>query len=128
MTAKEVVLGYWQAMQSNDFSQVAKWLADDFECHWQQSNERIVGRENFIAVNRAYPSQGLWQFVLKRLVVEGDTVVTEVNVTDGKTLAKAITFHYVIKGFISRQVEYWVDDYAAPEWRKQWVERLNNYE
>lgn len=125
MTAKSVVLNYWQAMRSNDFAKAAKWLADDFECHWQQSNERIVGRDNFIAINTAYPSHGEWQFTLNRIVCEGNAVVTEVDVTDGKILAKAITFHTVVNGLIKRQIEYWVDDYDAPEWRKSWVEALH---
>lgn len=124
MDAKSVVLAYWQAMRSNDFSQAAEWLSDDFECHWQQSNERIVGRENFIAINTAYPSTGLWQFTLNRIVCEGGHVVTDVDISDGEIHAKAITFHHVDNGKIHRQIEYWVDNYPAPDWRATWVEEL----
>lgn len=128
MEAKATVLAYWQAMQSNNFTKAAEWLSEDFECHWQQSNERIVGRENFIAVNTAYPSAGRWQFTVNRLVSEGDCVVTDVDITDGETVAKAITFHHVKNGSIYRQIEYWIDNYDAPDWRNQWVEKLNNNE
>lgn len=34
MSPKEVVLAYWQAMQSNDFAKASEWLNPDFECYW----------------------------------------------------------------------------------------------
>ncbi len=35
--------------------------------------------------------------------------------------AKAITFHTVENELITRQTEYWPENYEAPEWRRQWV-------
>ncbi|TCO04209.1 hypothetical protein EDB51_102141 [Vibrio crassostreae] len=31
MTPKQVVLGYWDAMRTNDFAKAAEWLAEDFQ-------------------------------------------------------------------------------------------------
>jgi hypothetical protein len=50
-------------------------------------------------------------------------VVSEVSVTDGKIVGRAITFSEVRDGFIRHQLEYWPDFFAAPEWRADWVER-----
>ncbi len=125
MDAKAVVIAYWQAMQSNDFYHASEWLSEDFTCDWPQSAERIKGRENFAAINSAYPANGRWQFEVKTIVAEGTQVVTNVAVTDGVVRANAITFHIVKDGLIHRQTEYWPDDYPAPEWRSAWVETLN---
>ncbi|GAM66862.1 hypothetical protein JCM19236_3192 [Vibrio sp. JCM 19236] len=57
MSPKEVVLAYWQAMQSNDFAKASEWLSPDFECYWPQSKELILGRDKFIALNSSYPAK-----------------------------------------------------------------------
>ncbi|UXI04616.1 nuclear transport factor 2 family protein [Photobacterium sp. TY1-4] len=121
MTPKEVVIAYWESMQSNDFAKASEWLAEDFECFWPQSSELIVGRENFAAINSYYPADGEWVFTINAAVAEHDTVVTDVSVTDGVRQDRVITFHTVKDGFIRKQAEFWPDDYPAPEWRKQWV-------
>ncbi|ASP38349.1 polyketide cyclase [Bacterioplanes sanyensis] len=126
MTVKEVVLAYWQSMQTNDYTNAADWLSDDFECHWPQSQEVICGKANFIALNSAYPSEGVWQFEIERLVAEGQQVVTDVRVSDGVRHDRAVTFHTVIDGVIHRQVEYWPDSYDAPAWRAQWVQNRSD--
>ena len=125
MTAKDVVLQFWQAMRGNDFDAAAQWLAEDFENYAPQSSEVIVGRANFAAVNANYPAAGRWQFDVNTIVAEGDQVVTDVAITDGVVAARAITFHTVVDGLISRQTEFWPDDYAAPAWRAAWV-RIDN--
>ncbi len=125
LTPKQVVANYWNAMAENDFYAVAKqWLSDDFECIWPQSNERISGRENFSAINSEYPSNGDWLFTIHTLVEEGTQVVSDVTITDGTVVAKAITFHTVFNGKITKQTEYWPDDYEAPEWRRSWVQKI----
>ncbi len=122
---KDIVIGYWNAMNTNDFTEAAEYLSMDFRCYWFQSNELIIGRENFIALNTAYPSAGLWEFSIDHIIAEGEQVSTNVTVTDGTTQARAITFHTIKDGLINKQIEYWVDNYNAPEWRKQWVRKIN---
>lgn len=121
MNEKEVVLAYWQEMETNDFRKASKFLAESFECHWPQSSEIIIGRENFVAINEKYPSNGKWKFQIQSIVHEGCNVVSDVKVTDGQVKARAITFHTIDNGLISKQVEFWPDDYPAPSWREQWV-------
>lgn len=124
MNSKQVVLAFWKAMQSNDFVAASKWLTEDFQGHWPQSSEVIMGRENFAAVNTAYPAKGRWSFVINSIVCEGEEVVTDVSITDGDIKARAITFSTVQSGLICKQVEFWPDDYEAPKWRSQWVKHL----
>lgn len=121
MTPKEIVLAFWEAMKTNDFAHAAEWLSADFDGHWPQSGEHILGPAHFAAVNTAYPANGRWTFELHQIVAEGAEVVTDVSVTDGTLHARAITFHTVRDGKISAQREFWPDPFPAPEWRAQWV-------
>ncbi|MCY1126594.1 nuclear transport factor 2 family protein [Frigidibacter sp. RF13] len=123
MEARATVLAYWDAMRTNDFAAAARWLAEDVVIDWPQSRERVNGRANFAALNHAYPTSGRWTFTLNRIVAEGAEVVTDVTVSDGTVIARAVTFHEVADGLIRQQTEYWPDDYPAPAWRRQWVER-----
>ncbi len=119
-----VVTAFWEAMQINDFSAAARLLAPDFTLEWPQSGERIRGPANFAAINTHYPSAGRWQFTVQRMIAQGSDVVTDVTVTDGVIVARAITFSTVRAGLITRQVEYWPDPFEAPAWRAAWVERM----
>lgn len=117
----DVVRAYWQAMATNDFTDAALWLDENVRIYWPQSSEVIEGRADFAAVNQAYPCQGLWRFDVVRLIAQGDEVVTETIVRDDRMTARAITFHRVTDGQIVEQIEYWPDDYPAPDWRAGWV-------
>jgi limonene-1,2-epoxide hydrolase len=122
MDPRQVVEAFWSAMQTNDFHAAARFLHDDYVLEWPQSGERVRGRENFAALNTAYPAEGIWQFRINRIVAEEDQVVTDVTVTDGSRTDRAITFSTIRDGRIWRQVEYWPEAFDAPGWRAQWVE------
>ncbi|ASG01579.1 nuclear transport factor 2 family protein [Shewanella baltica] len=121
MGSKEVVLNFWDAMKSNDFAKASELLSSDFEGYWPQSSELTIGRDNFTAINEFYPANGKWLFEINSIVCEGTKVVTDVSITDGVQKARAITFHTVENGFICKQIEFWPDDFPAPEWRSKWV-------
>jgi hypothetical protein len=121
LTAKEVVEAFWNAMRTNEFELAASWLSEDFEGYWPQSNELTLGRENFISINTAYPAKGKWTFHQNSIVAENNRVVTDVSISDGTLKVRAITFHTVKAGKICHQIEFWPDEYPAPEWRRQWV-------
>ncbi|MEZ8411128.1 nuclear transport factor 2 family protein [Vibrio splendidus] len=126
MTPKQVVLGFWDAMRSNDFAKASEWLAADFEGYWPQSAELTVGRDNFTAINSEYPANGVWEFTLNSIVCEGDTVVTDVSVTESVLNDRVITFHTVVDGLIQKQTEFWPDPFEAPAWRSQWVQVVSS--
>ncbi len=119
--AQNVVRGFWKAMASNDFSAASRCLTDDFRLQWPQSDEMIEGREAFAGLNAAYPASGPWTFELRRIVGDGDQIVTEVGVSDGSVRATALTFHTVRGDLIAFQREFWPDPFEAPQWRRAWV-------
>ena len=121
--SKDVVTQFWAMMQRNDFAAAGEMLHDAYVLEWPQSGERIRGRSNFVAVNTHYPAAGPWHFTLHRLLADDNEVVTDVTVTDGVTVGRAITFSTVKDGRILQQIEYWPDPYDAPAWRSQWIER-----
>lgn len=121
MTPKSIVLQYWQTMNTNDFAAASELLAEEFTCYWPQSSELISGRRAFEHINSHYPASGKWQFTLNSILSEGNKVVTDVTVTDGSTVGRALTFHTVENRKINKQVEYWPDPFAPPVWRKAWV-------
>lgn len=120
-SAQGVVRGFWRAMATNDFTAASLCLTEDFRLQWPQSDEMIEGRKNFAAVNTAYPANGPWTFDLRRIVGEGDQIVTEVGISDGVLRATALTFHTVRGDLIALQREFWPDPFDAPLWRAQWV-------
>ena len=122
MTEKNIVLNFWNVMASNDFYAAAECLSPDCEVIWPLTKEVIRGRKNFAELNSAYPAEGKWTFAIESIVGEGDQVVTDVIVSDGVRSDRVITFHSIRDGLICKQVEYWPEDYAAADWRTQWVE------
>lgn len=122
---RDTVLRLWRHFDAGHFDAAVELLDDEFVCEWPQSRERIRGRENCIAVNAHYP--GRWRIAVKRLVVSGDAVATEVFMTneeDPAQHATAVSFFELRDGRILRQIDYWPEPYDAPAWRAQWVERM----
>ena len=120
---KQVVERFWVAMQTNDFKAAGEFLHDDYMLEWPQSGERIRGRENFVAINANYPAHGRWEFKIQRILAEGDQVVSDVGVTDGTIVGRAITFSTIRDGKIIDQIEFWPDPFEPPAWRREWVEK-----
>jgi len=122
--SKQIVERFWAAMQTNDFKAVGEFLHDDFILEWPQSGERIRGRTNFVAINEHYPAHGRWEFTIHRIIAEGDEVVSDVGVTDGALIGRAITFSTIRDGKILHQTEFWPDPYEPAAWRAGWVEKI----
>ena len=123
-TELDTVRRFWELMAGNDFDAVGAVLSDDFVVDWPQSNERIRGRANFARMNAAYPAHGRWTFEVHRLFGQGADVVTDVGVTDGVQVARAISFFTVVDGRVARLVEFWPDPFAAPANRAHLVEAI----
>ena len=122
-TNRRVVVQLWQQFDAGNFD-VGALLHDDFVCEWPQSRERIVGRENYIAVNAHYPRRV--RIEIQWAVAEGNVVVTEIvarDVADPTLIDRAVSFFELRDGKIAHLTEYWPDPYEAPAWRSQWVER-----
>ena len=126
MNEKRIVEEFWGTMETNDFYAAAQLLHDDYILEWPQSGECIRGRDNFAALNTAYPAAETWHFKINQIVAEDASVVTDVSVTDGRRTDRAITFSTIRDGKIWKQVEFWPEPFEAPTWRAQWVEKIQS--
>jgi ketosteroid isomerase-like protein len=122
--AVELVREFYGRMNTNDFHSAGRMLADEYILEWPQSQERIRGRDNFVAMNEEYPAHGRWLFTINKIVGNETEAASDVSVTDGVLKARVITFTTVREGRIVKQVEYWPDNYEAPGNRKLLVEMM----
>lgn len=117
-----LVQDLWRYFHERKWEQSKQLLHEDFVAEWPQSRERFRGRDNFLAMNQAYP--GTFEIVVKRLSSSGERVISEVQITPAEgTALFAISFFDVLDGKLHRATEYWADCYDAPAWRARWVER-----
>ncbi|SED48532.1 Ketosteroid isomerase-related protein [Streptomyces sp. 2131.1] len=125
MEPSKVIETLWARIQGRDWAGVAELVAEDAVVEWPVSLERIVGRDNFVAVNREYPEG--WSIRVLKVVAQGDEVVSEVEVPhDGLGLFRAASFWTVRDGRVVRGTEYWTGVGAdpRPEWRTGFVESM----
>jgi|SRR5215471_4224704 len=121
--AVDLVKKFWELMATNDFRSVGSLLADGFVLDWPQSGERIRGRDNYAAMNEEYPTTtGRWTFTINRIVGNDEEAVSDVTVSDGVQIARAISFFEVGAGKIVRMVEFWPEPFAGLENRQHLVE------
>lgn len=125
MEPSEVVRSLWDNIQARDWGAVAGLIAEDAIVEWPVSAERIVGRANYVAVNREYPEG--WSINVLRVVADGDQVVSEVEVPHAEFgTFRAASFWTVTGGTIVRGTEYWssVGADEPPLWRAAYVEPI----
>jgi len=106
MDAAMVVRELWARIQARDWSGVGELIADDAIVDWPVSAERIVGRDNYVAVNSGYPEG--WQIRVLRVIGMGDEAVSEVEVPHQDLgVFRAVSLWTVADGKIVRGTEYW---------------------
>jgi hypothetical protein len=120
---KETLQVFWKTIQTNDFAQTSLLLAEAYVLRYPQSGETFRGREAFVRLNTEYPANGLWRFSVNRLVADENSVVSDVDVTDGVVSARVLTFSTVENGLITEQLEFWPEPFEIPEWRRGWTKR-----
>jgi ketosteroid isomerase-like protein len=120
-----VIEALWNRIQARDWAGVEELVAPDVVVEWPVSAERIVGRDNFVAVQREYPEG--WTIHVVRIVAQGDEVVSEVEVPHVELgMFAAASFWTVRDGRVVRGREYWVTpgSETPPEWRSPFAEPL----
>ena len=115
-------------MQENDWHRAAGHLTEGCTIDWPCSGERIVGRDDFAAIQARYPTDtGRWTFDVHRIVVEDNIVVSEVTASDGEQAARVIAFSIFDGSLIAHQIEYWPMPYEPRSGREdltQPIERI----
>ncbi|UOQ88559.1 nuclear transport factor 2 family protein [Agromyces endophyticus] len=122
----DVIEALWTRMQARDWGGVRALLADDLVVEWFASLERIVGADDFVAVNAEYPEG--WSIRILSVVADGEHVVSEVEVPqEGVGVFRAASFWTVRDGRIVEGREYWTTRGGdpAPGWRRHLVEVMS---
>jgi ketosteroid isomerase-like protein len=121
--AGRVAEALWRALQAGDWEAAAGHLDDDFVQEWPQSGERIVGRDNAMAIERSFPG-GLPTMRFRRTLAAGDLAVLEVELTyaDGSRYL-GVSILELRDGKVVRETDYYAQPFQAPAWRAAWVER-----
>jgi len=122
--AGQVAQAVWKALDAGDWDGVAAYMHEDYVQEWPQSKERIVGRDNAIAINRNFPG-GLPTMNFRRVVSAGHLAVMEVELTyaDGSRYL-GVSVVELRDGKVAKETDYFGQPFPAPEWRAQWVERM----
>jgi hypothetical protein len=79
--ARQVAEKLWTALQASDWETAGGYLHDDFIQEWPQSGERVIGRDNAIAIEQNFPG-GLPTMRFRRTLAGGDLAVLEVELND----------------------------------------------
>ena len=114
----------WTDIGEGDWQAVAGYVHENFVQEWPQSGERIVGRDNAIAINRHFPG-GLPRMKFRRTVAAGPLAVLQVELTyaDGSRYL-GVSVIELRDGKIARETDYFAQPFPAPQWRAQWVEKM----
>ena len=97
----------------------------DYVMEMPQTNERIRGRDAMRSMQETFPNPP--KITLRRVVGCGHVWVIEgVNDYDGDVWHVALIFELDDQGLIVRDTRYYGQRSEPPEWRSQWVERLQS--
>ncbi|HEY7762844.1 MAG TPA: nuclear transport factor 2 family protein [Actinomycetota bacterium] len=97
---------------------------EDAVMEWPQSGERIVGGDNRRGVYNAFPQ--LPKVSPRRIVGEGDLWIAEARLDyGGGAVYQAVFIFEMRDGKISKETAYWSESFPAPDWRAEWVERMD---
>ena len=122
--AGQVAETVWRALQAGDWDTASGYLHQDLVQEWPQSGERIVGRDNAIAINQNFPG-GLPTMRFRRTLAGGNLAVLEVELTyaDGSRYL-GVSVIELRDGKVVKETDYFAQPFPAPQWRAQWVQRM----
>ncbi len=114
---------HWAASDANDFEAEHRIYRDDAVLEYPQSGERTRGRSNI--QNQRASQLSNKRFSIRRIIGSGDLWVTEFILTyDGKPSHTASIMEFR-NGKVARETQYFADPFVAPEFRAQWVDRMD---
>jgi ketosteroid isomerase-like protein len=115
---------FWAAHERGDPDALAAELHDDVVVYWPQSGERIRGKANLDAINRALPG-GHPKGSLVHLQVQGELAILEMKLVYGTEVAYVVELLEIAGGKVIRAREYFAAPFDAPVWRRLWVEAVD---
>jgi hypothetical protein len=97
---------------------------EEYTMEMPQSGERIRGRQRMRQFQEAYPAPPSIQ--LRRVLVKnGLWVVEGVNDYGDGQIFNVVLIIELRDGKMFRDTRYYAEPFDAPEWRAQWVERMD---
>ncbi len=99
---------------------------EDYAMEMPQSGERIRGRENMRSFQEAFPEHSTPPSIRIRRVLVRDGLRVVESVTDyrGEQIFNGAAILELKDGKIWRDTRYYAEPFEAPDWRAQWVERM----
>lgn len=100
---------------------------EDYVMEMPQSGERFRSRERMRAMQEAYPTPPQSGIRLRRVLVkEGLWVVEGAIDYGGGQVLDVVLISELRDGKMWRDRWYFAEPFEAPEWRSQWVERMED--
>ena len=100
--------------------------AEDYAMEMPQSGERIRGRERMREFQKAYPTAAPSIRLRRVLVKEGLWVAEGIYDAGGEQALDLVLIFELRDGRMWRDTWYFAEPFEAPEWRAQWVERMED--
>jgi ketosteroid isomerase-like protein len=119
----EALNNHWQASAAGDLDAEHDIYADDVICDYPQSGERILGRMNLQALRGHHPGKPSG-FEVRRIQGEGNLWITEYTITYQGRAACTVSIMEFRDGKVIHETQYFAEPFEAPEWRSQWVRRM----
>jgi hypothetical protein len=95
---------------------------EDYVMEMPQSGERIRGRQKMRKFQEAYPNPLSMQ--LRRVLVRDELWVAELVSDYGEQVYDVALIIELRDGKMWRDTRYYAEPFEAPEWRAQWIERM----
>jgi len=116
MRTEAAVRRYWQDVAQQKEEALREYFTQNARIRWHNTNEQFTAEE-FIRANCDYP--GDWQGEVERIVASGDTLITVTRVWS-KDISTHVVSFFALKGEqIETLDEYWGEDGAPPQWRRE---------
>ena len=117
MKITKTIIKFWEYINKAEFDKLTEVMAADANVILPNTNEKFVGRENYIRFNRDYP--GRWFADVQKLFEADDEIVTAVKIFNKEGMSLYVTSFFKVKnGLITQITEYWGENGEPPTWRK----------
>ena len=114
---------HWSASANGNLEAEHDIYDDNVLCEYPQSGERILGRSNLQALRSHHPGKPSG-FNLRRILGNGDLWITEYTITYQGRPAYTVSIMEFRNGKVVHETQYFADPFAAPGWRRQWVQQI----
>ena len=120
---RALVKSHWAASANGDLEAEHAIYRDDAICEYPQSGERIMGRRNIQALRGHHPAKPSG-FKVRRILGVGNLWITEYVIIYEGEPSQTVSIMEFQDDQVVRETQYFSTPFEAPDWRKQWVERM----